>query len=126
MTRVSGITLCRSSGECFQTSRGDDEANHRENGAAVIRAYVLYLSSILLGVDTAKIFQNGRSQTVRLPKAYRFDGKEVFIKNVGGSVVLTPVGASWDAFFESLSLFSNDFVEERKKGNQQTREGLFE
>ena len=41
-------------------------------------------------MSTAKLFQTGRSQAVRLPKAFRFEGKEVFIKRVGDSVVLTP------------------------------------
>jgi len=33
-------------------------------------------------MNTAKIFQNGRSQAVRLPKEFRFDGNEVFVHNV--------------------------------------------
>lgn len=40
--------------------------------------------------DTAKIFTTGRSQAVRLPKAYRFDTAEVFIEKVGNSVILRP------------------------------------
>ena len=40
--------------------------------------------------DTAKIFTTGRSQAVRLPKAYRFDTAEVFIEKVGNTVVLRP------------------------------------
>jgi antitoxin VapB len=48
----------------------------------------------------AKLFQNGRSQAVRLPKEYRFEGNEVRIRRLGDSVVLEPVGASragdWD------------------------------
>jgi antitoxin VapB len=41
-------------------------------------------------LDTAKIFTTGRSQAVRLPKAYRFDTAEVFIEKVGNSVILRP------------------------------------
>lgn len=40
--------------------------------------------------DTAKIFTTGRSQAVRLPKAYRFDTAEVFIEKVGNAVILRP------------------------------------
>ncbi|MSQ65484.1 MAG: AbrB/MazE/SpoVT family DNA-binding domain-containing protein [Limnohabitans sp.] len=40
--------------------------------------------------DTAKIFITGRSQAVRLPKAYRFDTAEVFIEKVGNTVILRP------------------------------------
>lgn len=41
-------------------------------------------------MDTAKLFQSGRSQAVRLPKEYRFDGTQVFIKRIGDAVVLIP------------------------------------
>jgi antitoxin VapB len=63
-------------------------------------------------MNTAKIFQNGRSQAVRLPKDFRFDGDEVFVHKVGNAVVLLPVRHSWDTFFESLSKFSNDFMQD--------------
>ena len=52
----------------------------------------------------AKIFQNGRSQAVRLPKAFRFKGNEVKISKKGDMVILEPIGRSrwpegfWDAF----------------------------
>ena len=52
----------------------------------------------------AKIFQNGRSQAVRLPKAFRFKGNEVKISKEGGMVILEPLGRRrwpegfWDAF----------------------------
>jgi antitoxin VapB len=41
-------------------------------------------------IDTAKIFTTGRSQAVRLPKAYRFDTEEVFIERKGDLVILRP------------------------------------
>ena len=52
-------------------------------------------------IQTAKIFQNGRSQAIRLPKEFRFEGKEVFIEKVGDKVILSPKPASWNAFFLS-------------------------
>lgn len=56
-------------------------------------------------MDTAKIFNNGRSQAVRLPKSYRFDDDEVLIKRVGKAVVLLPRAHTWDILFESLEKF---------------------
>jgi antitoxin VapB len=44
----------------------------------------------------AKLFQTGRSQAVRLPKEFRFTGKEVRIRKVGTGVVLEPIEKNWD------------------------------
>ncbi|MGI8745458.1 MAG: antitoxin [Bryobacteraceae bacterium] len=41
-------------------------------------------------MKTAKLFRNGRSQGVRLPREFRFDGDHVFIKRVGKGVLLLP------------------------------------
>ena len=70
--------------------------------------------------------QNGRSQAVRLPKEFRFDGDRVFIKRVGNSVVLIPYQEPWQSLFESLDQFSADFMEEREQPAQQVREHLFQ
>lgn len=75
---------------------------------------------------TAKLFQNGQSQAVRLPKAFRFEGEEVYIKKSGSAVVLIPVANSWDSLIGSLDKFSNDFAGEREQPGQQHREALFE
>ena len=52
----------------------------------------------------AKLFANGRSQAVRLPAAYRFDTKEVFIRQDAetGDVILSRKPANWDGFFMAL------------------------
>lgn len=63
-------------------------------------------------MDTAKLFENGRSQAVRLPKAYRMKGKEVSITRVGDAVILLPRKKMWDSLFESLEEFSDDFMSE--------------
>lgn len=54
--------------------------------------------------QTAKIFTNGRSQAVRLPAAYRFDTKEVFIRQDAetGDVILSRRPTTWDGFFAAL------------------------
>jgi antitoxin VapB len=66
-------------------------------------------------METAKLFMNGRSQAVRLPKGFRFEGEEVFIKKVGNAVVLLPRQRSWETLYESLGSFSEDFMEEREQ-----------
>ncbi len=77
-------------------------------------------------METAKLFKNGRSQAVRLPKAFRFEGSEVFIKRVGNVVVLIPEHDSWQGLFDSLALFSDDFMTEREQPEPQVREELFD
>jgi len=66
-------------------------------------------------MNTAKIFQNGRSQAIRLPKEFRFDGDEVFVHKVGNAVVLLPIQHSWDTFFQSLDKFSDDFMQDGRQ-----------
>ena len=46
-------------------------------------------------METAKLFWTGRSQAVRLPRAFRFEGEEVRIRRVGAAVVLEPVADDW-------------------------------
>lgn len=77
-------------------------------------------------MQTAKLFKNGRSQAVRLPKEFRFKGDRVFIKKVGNSVVLIPYQRPWQTLFESLDQFSNDFMESREQPGPQEREHPFE
>ena len=75
-------------------------------------------------MKTAKLFKNGESQAVRLPKEFRFVGEEVFIKRMGNAVVLLPKSKSWDTLIASLSKFSPDFMSEREQPPQQERESL--
>lgn len=74
---------------------------------------------------TAKLFQNGRSQAVRLPKEFRFKGSEVFIKREGNTVVLIPTQEPWESLINSLELFSDDFMESREQPEEQVREQMF-
>lgn len=76
-------------------------------------------------MKTAKLFQNGQSQAVRLPKEFRFEGDEVFIKKTGNVVVLIPTSHSWDSLVDSLGKFSPDFMSERNQPQQQAREDVF-
>ncbi|SKA93648.1 antitoxin VapB [Thiothrix eikelboomii] len=64
-------------------------------------------------MQIAKVFQNGRSQAVRLPKEFRFNTSEVYIEKQGDRVILSPRPLSWDDFFESPLRPSADFMQER-------------
>lgn len=64
--------------------------------------------------QTAKIFMNGRSQAVRLPKEFRFDVDEVFITKEGEKIILSPKPDSWQDFFMSPEKADPDFLKERK------------
>lgn len=78
-------------------------------------------------METAKLFQNGKSQAVRLPKKYRFSGDKVLIKRVGKAIVLLPYQDSWETLFDSLEQFSDDFMAEgRQQPEEQIRESIFE
>lgn len=75
-------------------------------------------------MKTAKIFQNGQSQAVRLPKEFRFEDSEVFIKKSGNVVQLIPRSDSWNVLFASLKKFSNDFMAERVQPELDKRENF--
>ena len=73
----------------------------------------------------AKLFTNGRSQAVRLPKECRFGGKEVGVARFGEIVVLYPPDRRWKILEESLQEFSDDFMQTREQPRrQQRRRGL--
>ena len=59
-------------------------------------------------IATAKLFKNGRSQAVRLPKEFRFEGTEVQIEKVGDSIVLTPKKKKWDNLLAALEMFEGE------------------
>lgn len=74
---------------------------------------------------TAKIFENGRSQAVRLPKEYRFNADEVSITKIGEIVMLMPKTSKWDSFISAIDMFSDDFMEEERNDSmEQERENL--
>lgn len=78
----------------------------------------------------AKIFNNGNSQAVRLPKEFRFEGKEVIIRKVENGVLLMPEDKNiWESWFDNLDEFSEDFTKvldgRNFNENTQKREDLF-
>ena len=62
-------------------------------------------------METAKLFSNGGSQAVRLPKSCRFDDDEVYVNRVGKAVILLPKNDPWSSTLMGLSMFSDDFME---------------
>lgn len=75
-------------------------------------------------MQTAKLFKNGGSQAVRLPKDCRFRGKEVYAHRIGKIVVLLPKSDPWAPLFNSLDKFTDDFMSERVQGEPEKREPL--
>ena len=75
-------------------------------------------------METAKLFTNGQSQAVRLPKKYRFYGDEVYIVKVGKIVMLFPKEQIWEIFLEGLNSFTPDFMEGERNQDAQQREVL--
>ncbi|MDB6102769.1 MAG: antitoxin, AbrB family [Gammaproteobacteria bacterium] len=75
-------------------------------------------------LKTAKLFKNGESQAVRLPKEFRFNGDEVFIKRVGSAVILLPKAKSWDTLLASLAKFPSDFMTDREQPKKADRREL--
>lgn len=72
-------------------------------------------------METAKIVQNGRSQAVRLPKEFRFKGKEVFIHREGSKIILSEKPDSWEDFFLSGSKPTPDFMQDREQPDLEER-----
>ena len=74
---------------------------------------------------TAKIFENGRSQAVRLPKECRFNTDEVVVNKIGDIVMLTPKTNKWNSFMQATDMFSEDYMENGRADEAiQEREGL--
>ena len=79
-------------------------------------------------MDTAKLFINGRSQALRLPKAYRFEGNEVYIKRTAQGILLIPKDKTvWGVWERNLKKYDKPFMAGRNQPDtQQERAGLDE
>jgi antitoxin VapB len=75
----------------------------------------------------AKVFLNGRSQAIRIPKDFRVDSNEVYIEKVGETLVITPKKKNhWDTLFEALEqVDTTGFMNERVQPPLDKREDLF-
>lgn len=77
-----------------------------------------------ISLDTAKVFTNGHSQAIRLPKDYRVQDSEVFIKKYEDMVLLIPKNSVWNIFMSGLEGFSDDFMLERGQPERQERDRI--
>jgi len=78
-------------------------------------------------MNKAKIFMNGQSQAVRLPKEFRFSAKEVSVVQLGKSLILQPLPKSWkDVFQEIASISSDDIFPEGRKDLPPKKRDYFE
>ena len=76
-------------------------------------------------MKTAKIFWSGRSQAVRLPKNFRFEGQEVRIRRHGNAVILEPLTDNWQWLDEISERLDDDFVQAvNEQPGQQDRPAL--
>ena len=76
-------------------------------------------------MNTSKVFINGNSQAVRLPKKYQVTDKELFIQKIGSAIILFPKKNPWEAFENSLNEFTEDFmISGRQQPEIKTKEGL--
>jgi len=64
-------------------------------------------------MEKTKIFKSGNSQAIRLPKIFRLEGEEVFIKKIGDALLILPQNSAWNSMVESLKNFSDDFMNSR-------------
>jgi len=71
-----------------------------------------------------RVFMNGSSQAVRIPKDFRFRGNVVYLKKVPGGILIVPKEQRFEAMRDSLSEFTGDFMEERNQGALERRAGL--
>jgi antitoxin VapB len=71
-----------------------------------------------------RVFMNGSSQAVRIPKGFRFQCDVVYLKKVPGGVLMVPKERRFEAMRDSLSEFTEDFMEERNQGELEKRAGF--
>ena len=71
-------------------------------------------------MQTAKLFTNGSSQAVRLPKDYRFAGDEVGVARLGELVLLYPKDSAETIFLSSLGNFTDDFFDSVEQAHAET------
>jgi len=77
-------------------------------------------------MSTGSVFENNRTQSVRLPADTRFpEGvKKVTVRVVGHDRVLSPVDSTWDSFFLSGESVTDDYMTERASQEQTDREAF--
>jgi antitoxin VapB len=75
-------------------------------------------------MQTTKVFKNGHSQAVRIPKEYQVEEDELVINKIGNTLVLFPKNDAWELFKKSLTEFSDDFFAEGRNQPEMQKRGL--
>lgn len=77
-------------------------------------------------MTSTKVFTSGNSQAVRIPKEFRIDYPELFIKKIGSTIILYPKTRPWENLKKSLDEFTDDFMEDGRNQPeiQQKRENF--
>ncbi|MGB6296642.1 MAG: type II toxin-antitoxin system VapB family antitoxin [Rivularia sp. (in: cyanobacteria)] len=75
-------------------------------------------------MKTAKLITEKDNQTVILPQEFKLDGNEVYIKKIGNAIILISKENPWQVLFDSLELFSEDFMETREQPQLDIRDTL--
>ena len=75
-------------------------------------------------METAKIFKNGRSQAVRLPKSCRLEGQEVYVKKINSLLILVPKDSAWKILESGADYFSSDYLKQRDQPSIQERKEI--
>lgn len=76
-------------------------------------------------MTVAEVSRDGQGRAVRLPEDVFPGENKVYINKIGNAVVLIPYHDSWKSLFDSLSEFSDDFMEDREQPKEQIRENIF-
>ena len=87
---------------------------------------MIFKRNLIVHKLTAKVFNSGNSQAIRLPKEFRLNTTEIFIYRSGNNLVITPKMNSWEGFSEGLSGFSHDFTIDNKVPADLPRKGFDE
>lgn len=84
----------------------------------------MFKGDCMQSLKTAKVFQSGNSQAIRLPKEFRLNTSEIYIHKSGNSLVITPKMDSWDGFLSGFTGLSADFSVEDDLPNDVPRRGF--
>jgi antitoxin VapB len=75
-------------------------------------------------MNTAKVFQSGNSQAIRLPSEFRLDTNKVYISRQGTKIIIEPIEPNFDSLESILDRFSTDMTIERNQPPVQERDSL--
>lgn len=76
-------------------------------------------------METAKVFDSGNSQAIRIPKKFKLKGKEAYITKIGDAIVILPMKQKWNSLISSIDKFSDDFLTDRSQPILEKRDEIF-